>query len=170
MKTIRYINLTNGVDVIPLLDEDYHFIRIQSTACEQKLWGKILDELDYDLLMNLALGNLCLIYDYSARKETSRALYQGLPWIEFVLNKVWFDRDTKPMVRNTDVKAYFETEYSLIKESHTVERLKYFRKFLGTDHIRLSYISSQTSHDGNYTHYREILHKYCCGAINVSDV
>lgn len=59
----NYINLTNGVEAIPMLEfwnEDYRFIRIQSTICEQKNWDRLIQDLDYDFLMNLALGHKCI--------------------------------------------------------------------------------------------------------------
>lgn len=50
--THNYINLTNGVEAIPMLkfwNEDYRFIRIQSTICEQKNWDRLIQDLDYFL-------------------------------------------------------------------------------------------------------------------------
>lgn len=34
---INYINLTNGIELLPKLQGDYRFIRIQSSICEQKI-------------------------------------------------------------------------------------------------------------------------------------
>ena len=73
----NYINLTNGVEAISTLQGDYRFIRIQSTVCEQKLWDRLIQDLDYDFLMNLALGHKCIVYDFGARKPIPRAVYQG---------------------------------------------------------------------------------------------
>lgn len=94
---INYINLTNGIEAIPILSEGYHFIRIQSTQCEQKHWDRVIQELDYDFLINAALGNECVIYDYGARKPNARAMYQGVEFIKYVLHRRWlgariFDR------------------------------------------------------------------------------
>ena len=87
----NYINLTNGIEAIPEYDlSQYSFIRIQSTACEQHLWDRLLQELDYDFLINVALGNECVIYDYGTRKPVPRAVYQGVEFIKFVLNKLWY--------------------------------------------------------------------------------
>lgn len=51
MATKRYVNLTNGIEAISQLNlSDYSFIRIQSTICEQKLWDRLIQDLDYDSL------------------------------------------------------------------------------------------------------------------------
>jgi len=33
--TRHYINLTNGIEAIPNISDDFHYLRIQSTICEQ---------------------------------------------------------------------------------------------------------------------------------------
>ena len=84
----NYINLTNGVEAIQEYSlQDYAFIRIQSTICEQHLWDRLFLDLDYDFLMNVALGNECRIYDYGTNKPIPRALYQGVALIKYVLQK-----------------------------------------------------------------------------------
>ena len=89
----NYINLTNGVEAIPKLQGDYRFIRIQSTVCEQKLWDRLIQDLDYDFLMNLALGHKCIVYDFGARKPIPRAVYQGLEFIKYVLHRRWLNKE-----------------------------------------------------------------------------
>ena len=57
----NYVNLTNGIEALQQYKlAHYAFIRIQSTACEQHSWDKILQDLDYDFLMNVELANECL--------------------------------------------------------------------------------------------------------------
>jgi hypothetical protein len=73
----EFINLSSG---IAWLESDSppaspHFIRIRSTACEQKRWSFIIEDLDYAFLMGLASGEPCIVYDASARKAVSRAIY-----------------------------------------------------------------------------------------------
>lgn len=51
--------------------------------------------LDSNFLMNLAVGNTCIVYDYSQNKEMPRALYQGLEYIKFILYKRWFNFEYK---------------------------------------------------------------------------
>ena len=58
----HFINLTNGIEALPRLHSvglPYSFVRIQSTACEQQLFEKLIGELDSALLLHLALGQWC---------------------------------------------------------------------------------------------------------------
>ena len=50
--------------------------------------------------MNLAVGNTCIVYDYSQNKEMPRALYQGLEYIKFILYKRWFNMGPKEAMVN----------------------------------------------------------------------
>ena len=81
----RFINLPSGIAWFDSTTPppDYQFIRIQSTACERKRWSSIIEDLDYAFLMAVASGETCIVYDASARKAVSRAVYQGLPWFKF---------------------------------------------------------------------------------------
>ena len=67
-KEKHYYNLTNGLQ-FKNFNEPYSFIRIQSTACEQKRWDFIIQDLDNDFLYNLAIGNTCIVYDLSEKKK-----------------------------------------------------------------------------------------------------
>jgi hypothetical protein len=154
---MNYINLTNGIEAIEKYNlKDYRFVRIQSTACEQKRWDFILGDLDYDFLMNLALGNHVVFHDASSKKEESRAIYQGLSWVVFVLYKVWFNKDITPIVKSHVATQYFTEQYNLLSKS-TLNKLKYFRKFLNTDTLHLYTYSFRTDNDGNYKYYSELL-------------
>ena len=55
-KTKYFINLTNGIEALPTVDGDVSFIRIQSTACEQKRWDFLIQDLDNNFYTWLALG------------------------------------------------------------------------------------------------------------------
>lgn len=58
----HYINLTNGVEAAPLLSSlglPFSALRIPSTCSEQQDFQGLLDCLDADLLLNLALGHTC---------------------------------------------------------------------------------------------------------------
>lgn len=163
-KTIkRYINLTNGIEAIEGINGSYNFIRIQSTMCEQKNWDRIIQELDYTFLMDLALGNECVVYDYGARKPIPRAMYQGLEFIKYTLNKRWLDKEYVPNVSRSnrernynDCSKYFYECYKSL-DNRTKKKLDYFMQFLNTDEIKLSYISQATIHDGDKEFYRRIL-------------
>jgi len=106
------------------------FVRIQSTACEQKRWGFILAELDYSLLAALAAGVECHIYDVGARKPISRALWQGVPWILYALHRRWLGTEIRATVGRSDrhqhnVTAYFRDAYATIPR-RDFARLDYF--------------------------------------------
>ena len=81
---VKYLNLTNGLEYLDEIDE-YKLVRIQSTICEQKNWNKLIQDLDYNFLFDLAQGNTVEIYDTSSNKKISRALYQGVEFIRYVL-------------------------------------------------------------------------------------
>lgn len=155
-----YLNLTNGIEFLenPDFNKDYRFVRIQSTACERHLWDKLLSELDYNFLLDLALGNEVIICDTSAHKTISRALYQGVEFIRFVLYKVWLNKDIIPYVRNQNCNDYFQAEYKKLNNK-TLSKLKYLRKFLNTDELKITCISFNTKHDGDYNYYKNILIK-----------
>lgn len=106
--------------------------------------------------MNLALGNECVVYDYGANKPVSRALFQGIEWIRFVLNKRWLDKTIIPFVRGHNVEKYFEDQYQKL-DKKTKLKIDYFKKFLKTDVVHLRYVSRSTANDGNHKFYREIL-------------
>lgn len=110
MRTIDFINLSSGVAWLATDDgpKDWSFVRIQSTACEQKRWGFIIEDLSYEFLIHAAMGNVCRIWDTSARKKVSRAIYQGLPWVKYAVERVWFSRRSPALVRGFDASEYFE--------------------------------------------------------------
>lgn len=152
----HFVNLTNGIEAIPDISYEYSFIRIQSTACEQKRWDFLLQDLDYTFLMSLALGHTCVVYDYGARKNVPRAIYQGLEFIYFALNRRWLGKDIIPVVRGKNVYQYFDECYRELTD-RTLKKLDYFRKFLLTDEIRLVVKTAATEHDGDYRWYRDVL-------------
>lgn len=157
MKEIYYINLTNGIEAIKKHPPyNYRFIRIQSTLCERKCWDKLILDLDYDFLMNLALGNRCIIFDYSANKQMTRAIYQGLEFIKYVLARRWFKKAHQPFVKGMNVTEYFRQEYKKLSKA-TKAKVDYFRKFLHTDILRVEGICARTAHDNDFSFYYGIL-------------
>jgi len=155
-----YLNLTNGIEFLdnPDFNEDYRFVRIQSTTCERHLWNKLLSDLDYNFLLDLALGNEVVICDTSPHKTISRALYQGVEFIKFVLYKVWFNKNVIPYVKGKECNKYFQNQYKTL-DNKTLNKLKYLRKFLNTDEIKITCMSFNTKHDGDYNYYRNVLIK-----------
>lgn len=157
-----YINLTNGIEFIPELNQDSSLkvVRIQSTACEQKRWDFILQDLDYTFLLDLALGNTVTVVDYGANKPVPRACYQGLEWVRYALNKCWFGKEEKAVVRGCDSTNYFRECYAKL-DKRTLKKLEYFKKFLMTNEIHLEYRTKSTDRDGDYNYYKVILNTYC---------
>jgi hypothetical protein len=155
----NFINLTNGIEAIKEYNlTDYSFIRIQSTLFEQKHWEHVLNQLDSNLLMNLAMGNECIIYDYGSRNgDNSRVIWQGIPFITFILYKIWLNKINVTYVKDNDVTDYFHLVYKTLSKG-TKRKLKYYIKFINTDTINLKGISKYTSNDGKYIYYRNLLY------------
>lgn len=163
MKHIHFINLTNGIEAIEDYDlTDYQFIRLQSSQVESHCWEKILLNIDDNFLMNLALGNACHIYDYSANKDMPRALYQGIAFLEFVLERRWFGRKSPMVMRHLVVgDAFYDDIYENVirKNKDVKKKLDYFKKFLNTDNLNIIKHFGKTEIDGKYDEYRKILLK-----------
>ena len=154
MKTVHFLNLTNGLEWLPAL-VDCRFIRLQSTACEQKRWGPLLLDLDHDLLCNLAMGRRCVVHDASPSGHP-RALWQGLALVRYVCERVWFEREVVPPV----MRPYFREVYRDLPDT-VLNKFKYYRKFLMTDQILLEGEEGHTRHDGDYAYFRDLLEEQC---------
>ena len=69
----HYLNLSNGVEAIHSLLEaglepdELCFCRIQSSHCEAQDFNGILTNLDNQMLLHLALGYECRVYDFGSR-------------------------------------------------------------------------------------------------------
>lgn len=163
-----FLNLTNGLEAIekvPVKGTDlFHLVRIQSTWCEQKRWKEIILDLDYTFLMACRILKNVTVIDFSARKPVPRALYQGLAWIEYVLNRYWYDIKGQAMVKGTNCEEYFEKIYQQLLYDKTADalfaKLRYFNKFKGTGQVKLDTISSRTEHDGDYSYYNELVSEW----------
>ena len=162
MITRNFINLTNGIQAI----EDYglvdvRFIRIQSTACEQKRWEDIFMQLSDDFLISAALGHQCLVYDYGARKDTPRAIWQGLEWIKYLLWRSWYDRPYRPIGRAITMEPYFAEQYSNLSP-RAKARLMYFARYCPPEKgLRIFSVTRPTEHDGDYGYFAETLWRHC---------
>ena len=81
----HFINLSNGAEALPLLaaagvaPEHVSFIRIQSSHCEAQDFHGILSNLDHNVLMHLALGYECRVYDFGSRGAMWETLDPGRP-------------------------------------------------------------------------------------------
>lgn len=98
--------------------EAVDFCRLQSSHCETCDFQAVLRELDHNLLMRLAIGELCVVYDCGSRSMLwpkaavvgtgaprpspddktvpemerlflPRALWWGLEWTRFALSELW---------------------------------------------------------------------------------
>jgi hypothetical protein len=164
MKTVHYINLTNGIEALRRHKDaidSFRFMRLQSTACEQKRWSFILDTLPDDLYMNLVLGNRCIVYDYSplTSNRPPRALWQGLEFVRYVVTKEWFGCNlSSPFSDTRKMISYFKEQYNKLPRP-TLRRIKYYKKFKldHVDKINLLYVWGKTAHDGDYSWYKNLI-------------
>ena len=155
-KIVKYLNLTNGLEY---LDEvkDFKLIRIQSSLCESKCWDRLIRDLDYNFLFDLAQGKIVQVYDTSSKKKETRALYQGLEFIKYVLLRRWFNKENiHSFVKGHNVTEYFERQYNTLKDE-TKKRLDYIKKFLNTDTIHLESYCKKSLYDGQYDYYKELV-------------
>ena len=159
-KMYNFINLTAGLEhLIEYLLMHFMFLRLQTTHLESGQLERFLQEVDNNLLMHLALGRKCCIFDMTSRKQKgniSRALWQGVPWITYCLERAWFKRETS---YKYGMQCHFKGQYACLTKP-TKNRLKYYRKFLLTDKIDLGYICEATDHDGDLEFYQGLVRKY----------
>ena len=154
-----FLNLTNGIEKFEeFYDLDLSFIRIQSTICEQKDWNRVIMDLDNNFLLHVALGFDCIIYDYTHHGKESRACWQGVEFVKYCLNRIWFGR----MQTSSNFSTYFNEQFCKLTKS-VRKKLKYYRKFLLTDEIKIECICEKTNLDGKYEEYRKILKQFYAG-------
>jgi hypothetical protein len=128
MAIYHWINLTNGLQAIKEYNlTDYRVMRLQSTWCEQKHWGRILWSIPDEFLFQLALGHTCIVYDYGVRKEIPRAIWQGLEWVRYVLTRRWNNYIIIPQGRSRKMELYFARQYKLLSKN-IKNRLDYYSK------------------------------------------
>jgi len=147
-----YLNLTNGLEWLEMYPEA-KLVRIQSSVCESTNLDRVLAELDYNFLFDLALGHEITVIDGSQNNQESRAMFQGIQWILYVLNRRWLDKSYKPMVKKCNCEKYFAEKYKQISRI-TKNRLNYVKRFLSTNSINLRGVTFPTVNDGKYNFYR----------------
>ncbi|KAG2442952.1 hypothetical protein HXX76_003027 [Chlamydomonas incerta] len=130
----HFVNLTNGIEALPMLQQlglHYSFVRIQSTACEQQNLELLMTELDANLLLHLALGHTCIVYDCGSRRRdgTPRALWYGLEFVRYCLTQLWKLPPCPALLRGRNVARTFDGHIRGFKQS-TVKRIKYYAKYL----------------------------------------
>lgn len=171
MKTKVFLNLTNGIEAIPLMAGDFSFVRIQSSQCEAKDWLKVLMGLDNDFLMWLAMGYECSVFDFSQRKASPRALFQGLSLVEYVLNRRWYGLENECIIKgDINVTKYFNEVYiDLFRNAQTQEKehlkrkLDYYKKYCMSDKVHIRQVGLSTTHDSDNAYYKAIIRKFANG-------
>lgn len=151
-ETVHWINLTNGLLAIPHGIKDFRVMRLQSTHCEQKQWGKVLNSIPDDMLWLLAHGHVCVVRDYGANKNTPRAIWQGLEFARFAIIRSWFGDDVKVSQKYSErggvsMMTYCERAMLGLPE---MGRINYYRDFAianKTNDIRLLAVTDRTDMD-----------------------
>lgn len=126
----HFVNLSNGLACCQ--PPNPHFLRIQSTWCEQKLWADVLASVGPDFLYHLATANEIVVHDVSERRRVPRALWQGLPWVRYASERAW-GFDPKPILSRSgmDVTRYFLEAYATLPR-RTIKQVAYFGKYATT--------------------------------------
>ncbi len=153
---VHFINLTNGIQAVRDYGlTDYRFMRLQSTACEQKRWEDILLTTTDDFMMAAALGHGCIVYDYGANKQVPRAVWQGLEWVKYALSKRWHGINYQPQGRARTSTGYFALQYEgLTKRARA--RMDYYKRYVNGP-LCINAVTQATEHDGAREWYADIL-------------
>ncbi|KAG2484115.1 hypothetical protein HYH03_017066 [Edaphochlamys debaryana] len=169
LRTARhFVNLTNGIEALPVLHQlglPYSFVRIQSTACEQQNLEALVSELDANLLVSLALGHCCLVYDCGsrAREGTPRALWYGLEFVRYCLSRSWLKQSVPVQLRGHNAAREFEGHVRKFKQS-TSRRLAYYARYLppgGLPYgVRLHGVFRPTGRDEDTAFFVRTLHDH----------
>ena len=157
-ENVVFINLTNGLELYneSFTDVKYNYVRIASTDLEQHNFNRVIADLDYNFLFALATGQKVLIIDYSSKKLISRALFQGIPFLLYCLNKEWFDKTEKTFVRNMNVTKYFDEEYKKLTDE-SLRKIRYFKKLVTTTKLDVYCYCGKSTIDGKYNEFKKIL-------------
>ncbi|CAG9465532.1 unnamed protein product [Pedinophyceae sp. YPF-701] len=155
------LNLTNGLEAAPILSElglPYSFTRLQSTACEQQLFNQILLDVGPDLMMRLALGETVCVWDFGSRNRKRgipRALWYGLEWTRWCLEREWLGRKGDGILRGYNVTREF-VDHANSLEKGVKRRVRYFKQFCPADMERVSLVGAYraTEHDDDKEFYR----------------
>ena len=172
----HYLNLTNGLEASAFLEQQrlpYGFVRIQSTACEQQHFDQILRDVDSDLLMHLALGRVCCIWDYGSRNKkrgVPRAFWYGLEWIRWYLEREWLGRDSEAFLRGFRVTDTF-LEHAKNMPKPIKKRIRYFKQYTAPDLKRVGILGMYraTDHDDDPAFYRNVAASCAAAGASVDD-
>ena len=167
----HFLNLSNGIEAVAGLRqaglplEQISFVRIQSSHLEKGDRNAVLANLDHNLLLHLALGFDCRIYDYGSRSANGvpRALWYGLEWSRYALSRLWMLEPQTPMLRGSNVQERFA---AYVRDIPTPlrRRLKYYRTYVACTELRLRGACAKTEFDGKQDVYRGMMLDYLAAA------
>uniref|UniRef100_A0A7S4C1R5 Uncharacterized protein n=1 Tax=Chrysotila carterae TaxID=13221 RepID=A0A7S4C1R5_CHRCT len=184
----HFINLSNGLEALDELvrlgvpPSEICFCRIQSSHCEAQDFMGLLSSLDTHLMMHLALGYDCRIYDFGSRgaiwpaagtasegateiRQTlyvPRALWWGVEWQRYVLNAIWgLPVQRTPLLRGMNVKSRFDEQLRSIPKPLR-KRLRYYRSFVtpGLQEVRLRGYFAAARTDGDKEAHAAMLRQF----------
>lgn len=176
----HYCNLSNGLEAMALLEEagvpasQLRFMRVQSSHCEAQDFNGILSGLDHDLLLHLALGFECRVYDFGSRgnvwvgddggeeqRHVPRAIWWGMEWASWALGRLWKLPERPALLRGVCVDRLFKEKLDAMPKP-LAKRLRYYRNYLapGLDEVRLRGCYAEARHDGEKAHYAQLASAY----------
>ena len=178
-RRINFINLTNGIEALPVLDHATNICRIQSSRCEANDFYGVLQDLDHNLLFHLATGAECRIYDYGSRgtrwpgeteQKIPRAIWWGLVWVRYALEEVWkIPHTDTPTLRGYNVETLFREKLGRLPKP-IYKKLKYYRKFSPSQVDLVGcYFVDGTQNDGRDDVYADIVQEWLAGAPSASE-
>ncbi|KAL1525743.1 hypothetical protein AB1Y20_020587 [Prymnesium parvum] len=161
----HFINLTNGLEALRALANEcgvprahIGVVRIQSSHCEVRDVAALLGNLDHSLLLHLALGFRCRVYDFGSRRKrwegeglelyVPSAIWWGLEIAKYALARLWELQSWQPpLLHGHDAQAYVDAAISRLPKSLS-RKLKYYRAFVATRSLHLEGVFASTSIDG----------------------
>ena len=166
----HFVNLKNGIEALPTLRDAvrarFTYVRIQSSLLEAGDAEKMILELDASLLLALALGRACFVWDFGSRdvnpakgNGNSRALWYGAEFIRYATRKEWFGMESTPVLRGKNVERDFATKLTMLSRG-AKRKIRYYRQFIPNDvaDVRLLGVYKATTHDDDSAFYRNLLH------------
>lgn len=171
-----YVNESNGIQALPMLSElgvPARFCHIRSTHFERKQSSDALLELPDDMLLSAALGEWILVIDYGARKDRSRAIWQGVPYVSYVLNRLWLEivpdkvlvfprSNAKPVPQ--DVTRVFAEWYGKVGAKQRSKLMPFAdiakERLSGTGGVHVEGTSAATTHDNDKLYYARLKKEY----------
>ena len=162
--TRHYVNLSCGAEALEALaaqgvDRDaLRFARVQSSHCENRDYGGVLASLDADLLLHLALGCRCRVYDFGSRRKrwpgegldlcVPSAIWWGLEVARYALSKLWgLASPPPPLLHGHDSTR--EVDHAIARlPAPLSRRLKYYRRWVATPVLRLEGCFAPSALDG----------------------